>query len=202
VLVHAVNFLVHSLYATSSSELAGQFLGDFIRGRDLSGFSPVIQRGIRHHRLIDRLTDEHATTAALRARFVPPHRRVAGIVIDVYFDHILARSFDRITGGSFTDHVEKIHASLQEHRGDFPESLQHFSDFAKQQALFESYVHMDGVTNTLNRLSARAKVFAPLASVAPLAQKLDDELQVALERILVDLNEHPVVGQYQAYPAS
>ena len=82
-----MNFLAHSLFAQGDSErLAGQFAGDFVRGSDLSAYSPGMQMGIRMHRFIDRYTDHYPEAIAVRQVFKPPVRRFAGIITDVVFD--------------------------------------------------------------------------------------------------------------------
>ena len=43
------------------------------------------------HRRIDAFTDSHPLLAASRARFPQTRRRYAGILLDVFFDHCLAR---------------------------------------------------------------------------------------------------------------
>jgi len=56
-------------------------------GRPLSA---VVERALAQHRAVDTFTDAHRSCARAR-RVAPPHRRFAGIVVDMYYDHYLAR---------------------------------------------------------------------------------------------------------------
>ncbi len=56
-----MNFLAHLYLSADDPEIQlGNFIGDFVRGRDLSSrFSPGIVKGISLHREIDEFTDRH-----------------------------------------------------------------------------------------------------------------------------------------------
>lgn len=91
-----MNWLAH-LYLARHSDAAmlGALLGDFAFGRTgLDRFGTEEHAEILLHRRIDRFTDTHPAVEALRARFPEGRRRYAGIVLDVYFDHLLARDWD------------------------------------------------------------------------------------------------------------
>ena len=50
--------------------------------------------GIDLHRAIDVFTDSHDEVLAARELLPAPFRRYAGILLDMWFDHCLARDFD------------------------------------------------------------------------------------------------------------
>ena len=88
-----MNFLAH-LYLTRGDDelMLGGLLGDYVRGwRALSEYSPGVRDGIKLHRRIDRFTDHSREVKSLRRKFPKEFRRYAGIVIDLGFDHELAR---------------------------------------------------------------------------------------------------------------
>jgi len=63
-----MNFLAHSLMGFDDDALiAGQFCGDFVRGRDLSQFPEAVERGIRMHRFLDIYTDGFPALQSARA---------------------------------------------------------------------------------------------------------------------------------------
>ena len=76
--------------------MLGALLGDFAFGRQgLERFGREAHREILLHRRIDRHTDTHPEVLALRACFADGTRRFAGIALDVYVDHLLARDWPR-----------------------------------------------------------------------------------------------------------
>ena len=92
-----MNHLAHAWLARhSDAGILGAMLGDFAHGPvDALPWPPAVRAEIRRHRHIDRLTDTHPATLAARALFPEGRRRFAGIVLDVHFDHLLARDWAR-----------------------------------------------------------------------------------------------------------
>ncbi len=183
-----MNFLAHSLFADGDSErLAGQFAGDFVRGKDLSSFSEGMQIGIRRHRFIDHYTDHHPATVRVRALFPKPVRRFAGIVTDVVFDHYLARDWPEYSSVPLQEHIDHVYASLRLHYHELPEGLQRFSRFIERERVLESNRSFHGVEQTLNRLSHRSARFQPIADGAEIAKAYETELVAAFNEFFPQL---------------
>lgn len=103
----------------------GNFLGDFVKGSDLTHLPSNIQQGIRLHRAIDSFTDSHNSVSTLRSIFPRNIRRVSGVVIDIYFDHLLSLHWEKYNNATmksildvFYDQLENTHAKVG---GRFPE---------------------------------------------------------------------------------
>ena len=89
-----MNYLAHlHLGGQRPEELLGSLYGDFVKGRLQGQFRPDIESGIQLHRSIDVFTDHHPLVDQALARFSHTRRRYAGIVLDVFFDHCLARDW-------------------------------------------------------------------------------------------------------------
>ncbi|GGJ92866.1 acyl carrier protein phosphodiesterase [Pseudomonas matsuisoli] len=91
-----MNYLAHlHLGGERPEQMLGSLYGDFVKG-PLAGRWPVsIEYGIRLHRAIDAYTDSHPVVIAGKARFPRARRRFAGILLDVFFDHCLAKDWSR-----------------------------------------------------------------------------------------------------------
>ncbi|MFV3385619.1 ACP phosphodiesterase [Pseudomonas sp. NY15364] len=89
-----MNYLAHlHLGGDAPSQLLGSLYGDFVKG-PLNGRWPAqIEAAIRLHRRIDAFTDSHPLQARARARFPVERRRTAGMLLDLFFDHCLARDW-------------------------------------------------------------------------------------------------------------
>lgn len=158
-----MNFLAHTLLAFDEPELlVGQFCGDFVRGRDLTRFPTRIAQGIRLHRHVDVFTDRHAAVIAARAGF-GERRRFAGIILDVWFDHCLARDWSRFSGLSLDTHAHRVSTVLADHSSMLPASAQRFAGFLQREALFQAYLSPQAVVDTLARLAMRSSAMQPLA---------------------------------------
>ncbi|MCY7259112.1 ACP phosphodiesterase [Pseudomonas protegens] len=89
-----MNYLAHlHLGGQRPGQLLGSLYGDFVKGRLQGQFAPEVEAAIQLHRRIDTYTDSHPLVMAALSRFSLTRRRYAGIVIDVFFDHCLARDW-------------------------------------------------------------------------------------------------------------
>ncbi|VVO34739.1 ACP phosphodiesterase [Pseudomonas fluorescens] len=89
-----MNYLAHlHLGGQRPGQLLGSLYGDFVKGRLQGQFDPEIEAGIQLHRRIDVFTDRHPLVDISLSRFSMTRRRYAGIVLDVFFDHCLARDW-------------------------------------------------------------------------------------------------------------
>jgi len=93
-----VNYIAHIHQAhTTQTSLLGNFMGDFVKGSDLEHLPDAIAQGVRLHRKIDSFTDSHPIIIQLRESFPASLRRMSGVVIDVYFDHLLCLHWSRVS---------------------------------------------------------------------------------------------------------
>lgn len=107
-----MNYLAHlHLGGELPAQLLGSLYGDFVKGPLQGRFSPQIEAAIQLHRDIDRFTDSHPLIGAALSRFTLTRRRYAGIVLDVFFDHCLARDWALYADqplASFTSRVYRV----------------------------------------------------------------------------------------------
>lgn len=89
-----MNYLAHlHLGGQRPGQLLGSLYGDFVKGRLQGQFAPEVEAAIQLHRRIDVFTDRHPLVDIALGRFSDTRRRYAGIVLDVFFDHCLARDW-------------------------------------------------------------------------------------------------------------
>jgi acyl carrier protein phosphodiesterase len=89
-----MNYLAHlHLGGQRPGQLLGSLYGDFVKGRLQGQYDPEIEAAIQLHRSIDVFTDRHPLVDVSLSRFSSTRRRYAGIVLDVFFDHCLARNW-------------------------------------------------------------------------------------------------------------
>ena len=89
-----MNYLAHlHLGGQRPGQLLGSLYGDFVKGRLQGQFAPEIEVAIQLHRSIDVFTDRHPLVDVALSRFSLTRRRYAGIVLDVFLVHFLARDW-------------------------------------------------------------------------------------------------------------
>ena len=86
-----MNYLAHlHLGGPGREDRLGSLYGDFVKG-SADVWPAGIAAGIRLHRRIDVYTDDHPLVIRAKTRLPAARRRVAGLLVDVFFDHCLAR---------------------------------------------------------------------------------------------------------------
>ena len=90
-----MNFLAH-IYLSGKDEnlILGNFIADMVKGRQIEKYSPEVVKGIRLHRKIDEFTDSHPFVTRSKDRIREKYRHYSGVVVDMYYDHFLASSWD------------------------------------------------------------------------------------------------------------
>jgi acyl carrier protein phosphodiesterase len=160
-----MNHLAHVLLSGSNPDVQlGGMLGDFVRGAIDGSLRPGVQCGLALHRAIDSFTDNHADIVAARNLFEPPYRRYAGILIDVWFDHLLATDFTRWSQKSLESTSADLLALLESHCDELPPDLQRFARYLKAHDLPTAYRHRDMIGKVLVGVGSRLSRENPLAS--------------------------------------
>lgn len=91
-----MNYLAHIfLSGDNRQRQVGNFIGDFVKGKQLDLFPDEIRFGIKLHRNIDSFTDSHPVVRDTLAILRPEFGRYSGILLDMYFDHMLAVNFEK-----------------------------------------------------------------------------------------------------------
>lgn len=167
-----VNFLAHVFLANHDPDsIVGQLCGDFVRGPIDQQLPVAIARGIEVHRGVDSFTDKHAVNRRARRLFSAPHRRYAGIICDVAYDHFLALDWQQYCATPLADYAALVDEALWRQRHLLPANLRDFMPYLKSEKILQSNVSRDHIDLTLQRISRRRTSMAPLATAsAPLWQ--------------------------------
>lgn len=151
-----MNHLGH-LFLSSDDPLVitGNFMGDEVKGRDLSRFGPELQRGIRLHRAIDSFTDAHPSLRAGRERVRAHAGRYAGVVMDIFCDHLLASQWSRWHPEPLPDFAQRMYALLNTHQALMPEATRYMLSFMVGRDWLTNYASIEGIGRSLHGLSIR-----------------------------------------------
>lgn len=197
-----MNWLAHCWLADETrTSVCGQFLGDWVKGRDLSCFDPAIARGIRLHRAIDRISDAQPEYHALKQQLSPEIRRYAPILADIGFDYALARHWS-----CYSDNALSEYALSAERRivADWPVAAPFpATRITGLSHILAGYSSQDGIKRALagveRRLSRPAPLIAAFSELQALTHVFDAGLASLLTRVrqlAVDENHRlPVGGQ-------
>ncbi len=153
-----MNFLAHFLLSHQTPErTVGSFLGDFVRGKRYQTYGPEIAQGIILHREIDRFTDAHPVFRQSKRRLVPQQGHYAGVVVDVFYDHLLARHWKRYHHEPLSDFAPEVYATLRGQYEQLPPLAQRVLDYMETQDWLTNYTHREAIRRTLSGMQRRAK---------------------------------------------
>lgn len=105
-----MNFLGHLYFSDNKHELMyANLFGDFVKGPDLSEFSPIVKSGIQLHRTIDSYIDHHPKVVQLMHVLYPELPKVTGIAIDLFFDYCLAKNWTKYHDQPLQDFLDQFY---------------------------------------------------------------------------------------------
>lgn len=116
-----MNWLAH-LYLSEHEPAfyAGSILPDMVSMNVLKALPAEFQSGIERHRRIDSFTDAHPAFKTSVSRFSPPLRRFGGILVDVIYDHCLARQWSMHSRLPLNEFTARVYLSLDSIWADIP----------------------------------------------------------------------------------
>ena len=149
-----MNFLAHALLAgDADTDRIGGLMGDFVKGLLPAGLPPALASGVVLHRAIDSFADRHPAFIASRARISPERRRVGGILVDLFYDHLLARDWDRHGYGSLDDYTARLYASLDALSQHLPDDAQEIAALMSGNDWLGSYRNIAAVGRAIDRMA-------------------------------------------------
>ena len=117
-----MNFLAHLYLSFDNKEvMVGNFIADSIRGNKFNNFSPEIQKGIILHRNIDTYTDQHPVVRESKRRLHKRYRHYDGVIIDLFFDHFLAKNWNNYSRIPLIVYSESLYKLLHNSYKILPE---------------------------------------------------------------------------------
>lgn len=161
-----MNYLAH-LYLAEASEagLVGNLMGDFVKGRPEGWDYPgEIRRGILLHRRVDSFTDQHPVFRASRARLAPAYRRYGGIIVDLAYDHFLARDWPAYHDEPLPAFAARAYRALAHHHHRLPTRLQRIAPIMSAQDWLSAYQALEGIERSLAGMARRLSRPTPLAA--------------------------------------
>ena len=103
-----MNFLGHLFFSNNDLDLMiANLYGDSVKGTRFKHYSKGIQQGVLLHRKIDYYMDQHPAVKKLRIHLYTDLPKIAGVALDLIFDHLLAKKWDEF-------HHKELNVFLEE----------------------------------------------------------------------------------------
>ncbi|WP_250624555.1 ACP phosphodiesterase [Pinirhizobacter soli] len=172
-----MNILAHAFLGGADDDLRlGGMMGDFVRGAPDPSLPEGVRRGIVLHRAIDTFTDRHPAVVQARGLFQAPFRRYAGILLDMWFDHCLARDFAAWSDIPLEEYSDGVRQLLRQRRALVPERMHGFIQYMEREGLPATYADRGTLGRAFIGMSHRLSRENPLAEAMPVLLALEEEL--------------------------
>lgn len=184
-----MNYLAHLYFsALTPDSCVGQLLPDCMPPARLPAeASAELRRHVELHRVIDHFTDSHPEVQALRRSLQPPYRRFGGVILDVFFDHYLARDWPRWHSQPLPDFAAAVYTALADYRGPENKRLQHLRQALITHRWLPGYATREGMARALGNLDRRSRFRTPLAEAVELLDSRGEDVAAVFERFFPDL---------------
>lgn len=153
-----MNFLAH-IYLSGDNDLLkiGNFMADGIHGKNFDGFPTEIQKGIVLHREIDTFTDAHSIFRQSTKRLHSNYHHYSGIIVDIFYDHFLAKNWSNYSDEKLEDFTERFYQSLRDNYDSLTPRTQKMTPYMIDQNWLLSYQTIEGIAIILEKMDHRIK---------------------------------------------
>lgn len=132
-------------------------MADNIHGRKPQEFPPLIQKGILLHRAIDSYTDAHPVFRQSTKRLHPVYHHYAGVIVDIFYDHFLAKNWTLYHNEPLTEYVGNFYKSLKANYSVLSDGTKHMMPHMISNDWLMSYATTDGIAKILTQMDHRTK---------------------------------------------
>ena len=132
-------------------------MADGIHGKHFENFHLEIQKGIILHREIDTFTDAHPIFRQSTKRLHANYHHYSGIIVDIFYDHFLAKNWSSYSDEALEDFTERFYQSLRDNYSFLNEKTQKITPYLIQQNWLMSYQTIEGIENVLQKMDNRMK---------------------------------------------
>lgn len=188
-----MNLLAHIYLAGENEDhVVGQVLADFLERGWRKRASAGVVEGVRLHQQVDLFTDRHAAFRRSRERLPQELRRYAGIVVDIFYDHFLARRWNRFHQWPLERFAESRYAILRARADETTDLLQRILPRMAEQDWLTSYREVEGVERALAGVSRRLRRVNPIAEAGGALREDQEGFEEDFWAFFPDLEAHMI----------
>ncbi len=149
-----MNWLAHLFLAAPDVESRlGNLLGDLVKGKARKSLPSGLKKGLDCHQAIDIFTDSHPVVQQSKQLIDSRYRRFSGILVDVFYDHILAKNWGLYSSISLEQFTQEIYFDFNNYLELIPPYAREVIKRARAENWLLSYREIRGIELTLQRIS-------------------------------------------------
>ena len=187
-----MNYLVHFLLAGDDDELRlGNLLGDFVKGRverfEHQGLTDRLRTGIQMHRAIDAFSDRHPAVRHSKEILSPEYGRLAGVIVDVFYDHVLARRWAEHHPRPLPEYTQDLYRTLRDNLHRMPSTVHPLIAAMTRGDWLRGYASQRGIEQALQGMAMRRPVAAGIGTAGRLLSDHFARFSADFDEFLPDL---------------
>jgi acyl carrier protein phosphodiesterase len=186
-----MNFLAH-IYLSGNDPLItlGNFIGDFVKGNQANDYNEKVRNGISLHRAIDHFTDTHEVVLQSKKRLRADFRHYSPVIVDVYYDHFLARYWNDYHDMSLPEYTAYFYEMIGHHQDLLPERAMKMFDYMRRDNWLLGYRQIKGIEQALSGMSRRTKFESGMERAGTNLRAEYDLFKSEFEEFFPDLISH------------
>lgn len=154
-----MNFLAHTYLSGCNDEIiVGNFMGDYVKGKNYTHLPELVRKGVLIHRDIDTYTDTHEISRRMRGRLVEAYHKYAGVIVDIFYDHFLAVSWKDYCGIPLKEYVDRTYDVLKRNYKSLPQGIKVWFPTFLENNWMLAYQTVEGIELVLDRMSANTSL--------------------------------------------
>jgi acyl carrier protein phosphodiesterase len=145
-----MNFLAHLYLSGDCDDVKfGNFIGDYVKGRDYDKYPALIRKGIILHRKIDTYTDIHPIVRIHKSWLHSQYHKYAGIITDIFYDHFLAVEWLMFSNITYDEYMNNTHDILTNYPEHLPEGMKQIVPNFIRNKWLKAYQTTEGIESVL-----------------------------------------------------
>ena len=153
-----MNFLAH-IHLSGSNEkiIVGNFIGDFIKGKQINELDSEIRKGVELHRAIDQFTDSHEIVLQSKKRLREEFGHYSPVIVDVFYDHFLAKNWESFHPRELSEFCQWFYSLMKKNNELLPDQVKHMLKYMKRDNWLHGYQYIEGIHRALSGMARRTK---------------------------------------------
>ena len=188
-----MNYLAHIyLSGDNNSVKVGNFMADSVKGSNLSKYPAEIQKGITLHRFIDDFTDHSPLLIDVKHSMQQHFPKYYSLILDVYFDHYLARNWNDYSGTNLKAFVRNMYLQLVLHYRWLPPRARRSLPFLITQNWLESYKEISGIGMIFERMHRYRGLPWDSAPIINYLEQNYCEIEISFRKFFINIESKAV----------
>jgi len=151
-----VNYLVHLYLAGDQpGHLLGALMGDFVKGPIPEHYQGSLREGLILHRRLDAFCVGQADCRRSRLRLDPSFGHLRSVMVDIFYDHLLARHWHHHHPLPLTKYAAHIYRLVEKNAERLPAPMRPVMERMVSMDWLSSYARLATVETVLQRISKR-----------------------------------------------